>query len=322
MRSDRVENRVRFKIGEIEFEAEGSAEIVERERSIFLNELLPAAIDAIMCTRGIERATQYIDAVNEHAVLLTSETDAMPEIDVPSNPLLFDFESTSLSSFIKNFGVLSDQDFTLIAAYYDEKKNGVQSFTSESVKQYYEDARRGRYSNYSKLLQRLAQKGYIMYDPNTEKKIPKSYKLTATGISYVETYQPKENGPEKPKAAKPRKPRSKQASVYSTLCADDLNLKNYPEIKSQDTFKKQMLLTLFIVTTEGKGDSFSVADTQCLMTDILGLPASVGQINGIFKRNTSWFKAEKASTNKRVIRRKLLQGAKDFVQSIIDETAN
>ena len=115
-----------------------------------------------------------------------------------------------------------------------------------------------------------------------------------------------------------RKPRSNKPSIYAALCADDLNLKNYPEIKSQGTFKKQMLLALYIVTTEGKGESFSTTDVQYIMTDILGLPATDKQIGGIFDKNKSWFKSEQDPKNKKAYRRKLLQGAKDFAQSIID----
>lgn len=50
---EKSEIRVKFEIGEIKFEAEGSADLVERERSIFNNTLLPAAIDAIVRTRGV-----------------------------------------------------------------------------------------------------------------------------------------------------------------------------------------------------------------------------------------------------------------------------
>lgn len=56
-----MENRVKFKIGEIEFEAEGSAEVIERERNVFMNALLPAAVDAIVRTRGVDSANQYIE---------------------------------------------------------------------------------------------------------------------------------------------------------------------------------------------------------------------------------------------------------------------
>ena len=47
---EKKEIRVRFEIGDIKFEAEGSADLVERERSIFNNTLLPAAIEAIVIT--------------------------------------------------------------------------------------------------------------------------------------------------------------------------------------------------------------------------------------------------------------------------------
>lgn len=316
-----LKNRVSFKIGEIEFEAEGSAEIVERERSVFLSTLLPAAVDAIVRTRGMKQASQYIAAVEQPTMLLPLEGGVEQSDELVISPAV-DLTRTSLASFIQHYGSLTDQDFTLIAAYYDEKKNGSQSFTSESVKQFYADARRGKYSNYSDLLQRLTQKGYIMDAPDGAKKMPKPYILTDAGMKYVESYKPKENGEDKPKSPRAKRTQSKQVSVYTALCADDLNLAKYPEIKKQNTFKKQMLLTLYIVTTEGKGDSFSVADIQYLMTDILGLPATNRQIGGIFENNRSWFKSEQDPNNKKAYRRKLLQGAKDFAQSIISGTVN
>lgn len=57
-----------------------------------------------------------------------------------------------------------------------------------------------------------------------------------------------------------------------------------------------MLMIMYIVSNEGKGESFSVADIQCLMTDIFGLPASRDQINGVFKNNKTWFKKKMIQT--------------------------
>lgn len=73
--------RVKFEIGEIKFEAEGSADLVERERSIFNNTLLPAAIDAIVRTRSVARSAQYIETQDSQqpAVLTTTNTAALPE---------------------------------------------------------------------------------------------------------------------------------------------------------------------------------------------------------------------------------------------------
>ncbi|MDR0964229.1 MAG: hypothetical protein LBM60_06410 [Clostridium sp.] len=188
-----VVNRVRFKIGEIEFEAEGSAEVVERERSVFLNAILPAAVDAFVRTHGAEQAVQYIETSKQSTVLLPAEAEDMgrTECSVTTTPV--DLPRTNLSAYIKDLGELTVQDFTLIAAYYDEKKNGVKSFTIDSVRQYFADARKGKPSNPSDILLKLAIKAYIMDDPEAEKKVPKSYILTNKGIKYVETYQPKEN---------------------------------------------------------------------------------------------------------------------------------
>lgn len=317
-RNDEVEMRLKFKIGEIEFEAEGSADLIERERGIFFNTLLPFAVDAVLRTRKAENAAQIIAGTDELTSTAYSENRGMLDQDSKIPVSSEDLSRTSLSSFLTNYGKLSDQDFVLFAAYYDEKKSHSSSFTSENVKQYYSEARRQKYSNVSDLLQKLAQKGFIMDDDNAEKKIPKAYMLTNKGLEYIENYQPKENGEEKSKSPRPKKTHNKKSSVYASICADDLNLKNYPEIKIQDTFKKQMLLTLYIMAQEGKGESFSIADIQYLMTDMLGLPTSSDQISGVFKRNKSWFKSEPDPDNKKAYKWKLLQGAKDFVETILN----
>lgn len=320
MSDKNAEIRVKFEIGEIKFEAEGSADLVERERSMFTNTLLPSAVEALVRTRSATQVTQYIEEPQQPAMLLTTENSIPKENNISSTAVDTDLSRTSLRSFVNAYGVLSEQDFVLIAAYYDEKKNDKKSFSSENVKQYYADARRQKYSNNSELLKQLTQKGFIMDDPDAEKKIPKQYILTDEGIKYIETYQPKEEVEEKAKTLKPKRARNKKSSIYSSLNADDLKLCKYPEVKNQSTFKKQMILMMYIVTCEGKGETFSLADVQYLMTHVLGLPATEKQIGGIFDKNRSWFYSEQDPNNKKAYRRKLLQGAKDFAQSIIDGT--
>ncbi|WP_100489196.1 hypothetical protein [Sporolactobacillus pectinivorans] len=212
-----MENHVKFKIGEIEFEADGSAEVVERERNVFLNALLPAAVDAIARTRGVIREKSYFED-ESHRKLLPIDID---ESTVRSTALDEDLSRVSLSSFIKKYGVLNDQDFTLIAIYFDEGKNSTRMFSSEDVKRYYSDARRSEYSNYSVLLGTLIKKGLIMDAPNAENKAPKQYELTADGIAYVESYDPNKNK----KSANSTKNRSKKKSnVTSLRLIKDLNL--------------------------------------------------------------------------------------------------
>ena len=308
--------KIKFKIGDIEFEAEGSSNDVERERESFKNALLPLAIEAMVQTRGIVADTQYIEATEQPILLATGTQEASnSSLDIT------DLSRTSLSSFLKSFGVLNDQDFVIIAAYFDEKKNNITTFTSDSIKQYYADARRSAYSNNSELLKQLVKKGYIMDDPKSEGKNPKQYILTDDGIAYVESYVPKE-GVTKKSTSKAKKARTKIASVYDSLNADNYNLKNYPEIKSQDSFKKQMILTLYIISNEGHGDAFSTADVQCLMTDKLGLHTTIDKINGVFKREKKWFAPIADETRKGGIKHRLLEGARDFAKTIIDGTTN
>ena len=164
--------RVRFEIGEIKFEAEGPTDLVERERSVFTNTLLPSAVEAIVRTRESGQAMRYIESEGRSDKLPAVE--AAPLLESAKDPVmeLKDLSRTSLSSFITQYGQLGDQDFVLLSAYYDEKKNGTTSFALDTVKQYYSDARRNKYSNISALLGKLVQKGLIMDAPDAERKTP------------------------------------------------------------------------------------------------------------------------------------------------------
>ena len=308
-----MENKVKFKIGEIEFEAEGSAEVIQREREVFLNALLPAAVDAIVRTRGAERATQYVIA-DETPALLTEGNHEASEVSCDKATSI-DWSRTSLSSYISKFGDIGDRDFVLIAAYYDEQKNGTKSFSIESVKQYYAEARRPKYSNNSQLLLDLAKKGLIMDDPNAEKKTPKYYVITTEGIKYIENYQPQEQTEKKPTKAK--KPRPKGKTSYEGINVDDLHLSNYPEIKNLHDFKEKMMMVMYIVTNEKVGEWFSTVDILYLLTDVFGEPATIGQVNGVFKREKLWFKGEYFEDNKKEMKRKLLNQGIDFAKSLM-----
>lgn len=156
---EKKEIRVKFEIGDIKFEAEGSADLVERERNIFNNTLLPAAIEAIVRTRGVAQNTQYIGSL---------EASAHPAITAPANiPTLpeqtdtastEDFSRTSLASFVKGKGANEHYDFIICAVYYNEKKNGISSFSSATLKDLYSDAKRPLPGNLSMSLSELVKR--------------------------------------------------------------------------------------------------------------------------------------------------------------------
>ena len=45
--------KLKYKVGEIEFEAEGPAEVVEQQRVNFMNAVLPAAVEAMVRTQTV-----------------------------------------------------------------------------------------------------------------------------------------------------------------------------------------------------------------------------------------------------------------------------
>ena len=253
MEDKTMRNEVHFKIGldGVEFDAKGDSAFIERERNAFEAKLLPLGVDAVTRTRGTPLPVQYIESAEQPPMLLPSENNIIPETTSPTMPTS-DLSRTSLTAFLNVYGVLSEQDFVLFAAFFYEKKNNVQVFTSESVKQFYTDARRTKVSNNSDLLQRLAKKGYIMDAPNAEQKVPKQYVLSSDGLQYIEKYIPKIDAEKK--ATKPRKSRPKAKSTYADINCDELNLGNYPEVKALKDFKEKMMMVLYIITNEGKGE--------------------------------------------------------------------
>lgn len=306
--------KLKYKVGEIEFEAEGPADAVEQQRVNFMNAVLPAAVDAMARTRTVMGPQMYMEASPE-APFLEAGDSAPSSMDTSA----IDLSRTSLVSFVNKHGTLGDQDFTLFAAYFDEKKNGTRAFSIENVRQYYAEGRKPPYSNNSELLRQLVKKGYIMdTQAPADAKAGKYFTLTEDGIKYVETYVPKEETAEKKRThAKGKKAATKASTTYSSITADDLNLKSYPAIKSLSSTKEQVIMAMYIVSTETKNDWFTVDDIIYLLVNIFEVPANIDMVNGVFKRNKSMFTSQQDPNNKKAYQRKLLSGAKDFASELI-----
>ncbi len=308
--------KVRFKIGEIEFEAEGSAEDVESQRKAFMEDLLPEAVNAVIKTHSTVKPPN-INAVEP--ILLSSQTESTSDIFSQTSDDPSDMSRESLASFCNSFGNLTDQDFILVAAYFDEKKNGATSFSRESIHKYYQEARRRKHSNLSVPIGNLISKGWIMDAPKVEGSTLLQYVLTAPGLARVDSKDFSSNRTEKKpsKKSSTKKSSARTSSVYSSLCLDDLNLAKYPDVKLLPSLKQQVIMAMYIVTSEAKGELFSVADLQCLITDLWGLPASSKTISNIFTENKSWFKTD--TSQKGGVKRKLLEGAKVYARKTIED---
>ena len=311
---DKNEIRIKFEIGEIKFEAEGSADLVERERSIFNDNLLPAAIEAIVRTRGMVQGSTYLDASELKQSRPSASSALLPEnTDLASEP---DLSRSTLASFIRGYGPLSEQDFVLFSAHFDEVKNKTHFFTKDDAEKFYDEARRTKPKNISACLNQLAQKGFIIDAADAEQKTPKPYRVSNGGLEYIKNYVPKEITEKKP-VKKLHKQRSKGKTLYADINCDELNLASYPSVTALKDFKEKMMLVLYIVTNEEKGEWFTTEDVLFLLTDIFGEAATKGQVNGVFRRQKMWFKIDRV--NGKSVKRKLLNQGIEFAKSITVE---
>ena len=221
-------------------------------------------------------------------------------------------EKAKLLCFYLFKGFVSQIDIAIGLVYYYEIIKNSGNFDREDLKRYFSNAKIPVPSNPSDVINKLTGKTYIMEAEEKGK-----YKLTMTGEEYVEKFASKENKQRKSSTKSNRKGQ-KQETIYKDLNADDLHLNKYPEIKKLDSFKKQMMLTLFIVSEEEIGEAFATVDVQHIMTDVLGLPATKDQVNGVFTREKTWFADVVSEDNKKIVRHRLLVGAKDFAKEIIN----
>ena len=300
------ELELKLKIGEIEFYAKGEYDDVEAQRQIFTNVILPAAVNAIK------------NAKTSQAIIEEKQMPVLPsadEITAADNPAVLN--TMSVNEFINSKGFKTQINQAIGLIYYHEKLKSCQNFKSEDLKHYFKEAKIPVPQNLSLIINRLVGKAYLM---NADDK--KSYCLTQNGIRFIEEYSPKEMKDKKSGISKPRKPRAKIESSYSHLSADDLNLKNYPDIKSFKTFKEKMMIVLYIVKEEGHGDTFSVYDVQVLMTDVLGHKATKGQLQGVFDRNATWFTNVIDPKNKKIVKHKLLNDGIDYARKLISNINN
>jgi len=198
MEERKMDNKVRFKMGEIEFEAEGDAEFIARERNEFVSTLIPLAVDAMTRTINNRQVPQITS-------LPQSETIAGIDLSQGAE----DWSRMSLASFIKEKGAESHTDFILCSIFFKNKKNEMDSFSSTTAKHFFSEARKPLPKNISDLLYQLAGRGLIMESPSAKGETPTEYILTAKGEEHVNNLHPRKTKVRRA-SSKPRKQKKKQ----------------------------------------------------------------------------------------------------------------
>lgn len=306
--------KLKIKIGQVEFEAEGDATAVTEQRDVFIQSIVPTASSFLDKIQSIEAARVAESPTSSQIVQNETATPALPYSNASNN---IDWSRTNLVSFLNKYGELSDRDFVLFAAYYHEQQQeSAYVFTVEDVKKFYNEVRRPPYCNNSDLLKRLVQKGLIMDAPNETGKNPKPYVISQDGLQYINTYTPKEKIEKK--ARKVSVLRKKSESTYASLNADELNLSKYPAIKDLKSSKEQIILAMYILTIEKKGEWFKNSDIEYIMPNLFDVHVTKDTVSNAF-RQKSWFDTKKAEDDAKSQTHRLLAQAKAFAEKIIAE---
>lgn len=302
-----MSNRVKIKFGQIEFEAEGDSELIERERQQFFN-LLPHAIAAV----------SPVIADSEDNIIMQIPNDQASEI-----PLLNSYKESkvqsyeTLSALLKDKGFNTDLEKIMGVAYYLDQIKGISPFNVKDVEEALSEARQQKPGNINDCINRNITKSFLIAEKE-KKDGQKAFRVSSDGIDWVQSYIPSEKSIKKPSTRK-KAPKSDILSPYDCITREELNIDKYPPIKRLTDFKEKMIMVMYIFTNENKGEYFTVLDIMSIMTNIFGERATKDQVSGVFKREATWFNKVQDASNKKAYKYKMLNGAIDFATNILTQ---
>jgi len=176
-------NRVRIKLGPIEFEVEGDSELIERERAQFFS-MLPQAITAV--SPVVSNASQMLEAAKD--IIEISDPPALPTSVLYNNLHSYD----SVAAFLKEKSFSTDLERVLGVTYYIDQVEGVSPFTSKDIEAKFTDARFTKPSNISDAINKNITKGFLC-ESKEKKEGRKSFYLSSYGIEWCQKYSPSES---------------------------------------------------------------------------------------------------------------------------------
>ncbi|WP_256832086.1 MULTISPECIES: hypothetical protein [unclassified Paenibacillus] len=194
-----MNNRIRIKLGPIEFEAEGDSELIQREREQFFS-LLPQAITAV--TPVVGERTQLIEIASDMAETTT---------DISGSALTAKTSFThyeSIAAFLNEKSFINDVDLVMGVSYFLDCVEQTGEFTRKDIESKLSEARRQIPSNISHCINLNIKKGFISESKEKKDGI-KAYKVLSEGIKWCESYLPSET------SAKKKSPKSRQQNSTS-----------------------------------------------------------------------------------------------------------
>ncbi|MBE0334951.1 hypothetical protein [Paenibacillus sp. 23TSA30-6] len=296
-------NRIKIKFGQIEFEAEGDSELIEREREQFFSLLPQAMLSVSPSITVIEQPKPSVD------ILLDTDT---PQQSLPTGQTY-----ESLITFLKAKNFQSDVERVLGVAYYIDQIEKSGPVTAREIETKLLEARQGKPSNTSHVINQNIKKGYL-YEHSEKKEGVKSFFVLQAGIDYCESYVPTDNTSKK-KDVKLRKLRVTKESSLLQFSLDELNLEKYIDVSSIENFVEQALVIMLIYTNEKNIEYFSYLDIESVMKQKFKISATNRKVRYVFDKGGTKFdkKIEKGITYHR-----MLSGAIREAESIVTREQN
>ncbi|MBQ7158984.1 MAG: hypothetical protein IJS09_06140 [Treponema sp.] len=187
-----MSNKYSVKIGQVEIALEGDADYIAAERDFVFEKILSPALKVLETP------------VSNYNTETTSNT-LLPQSEVDKSAVLSDM---SINEFLKEKSPQTLIDKAVCLIYFYEK-GGRETVTGAELKKDFVQAKEQAPSNPSAVLAELVKKSYLMAATETGQK--GAYKLTNTGISYVESFVAVSNVSRKPQK-KSKKKRTEKVS--------------------------------------------------------------------------------------------------------------
>lgn len=303
-------NRIRIKMGPIEFEAEGDSELIQREREQFFS-ALPQAARAI--TPAIVEPPKLPDTSFEMGKPEGGVVSTTPRLSAITDAASLE----SLPSYLNEKNFSTDVEVVMGVAYYLSRVKGVDPSTTKDIENALTDAKQSVPSNVSQCIASNIKKGFLQ--KCSEKKDGlKTYSVLEKGISWCESYVPTGVEPRK-KDGRSRTPRVGRSSPLLDIPLDDLHIENYCKVSGIEKFDEQVLVVMLIYTKEKKIDYFSYGDIVTVFKEKFGLPATKRRVRYVFDTGKTMFDKR---TEKKIASYKLMHSGLQKAEQIVAQQKN
>lgn len=301
-----MSNRVRIKLGPIEFEVEGDSELIERERAQFYS-LLPQVITAI--SPVVADKAQILEA-SRNIVELNDSLDSPPSL-LSAKLQTYD----SVAAFLNKKSFSTDVERVLGVAYYIDQIEGISPFTSKDIESKFAQARATKPSNISASINSNISKGFLCESPDKKDGL-KAFYISSTGIRCCDNYVPSED-PTAKKTLKPRKVKPNAESSLLSISLEELHLDNYCDVPSLDNLDEQIFVVMLIYTREKDVEYFSFEDIVSVLKNKFKISVTSRQVQYFFEKGGTKF--DKKIKKRRAYHKLMLSGIKDAEKIIAQQ---